>query len=142
MIGITFIYSSGVYAIRIASKLSNPWVVSFWQYTGIVGLGILTFISVAVFRKAFIFRIKNQGKVFIGISSISETLSQIAYVFRNYAVALAPISAYATAMGSIQSLFVLILFYFFPQKKMTINRVQVFAILIMILGAVLLEIGK
>ncbi len=139
---VTFFYSYGVYAIRIASDLSNAWLVSYWQYVGVVGIGLITFVVIPVFRRAFIFRIKKQGKVFIGISSISESLAQIAYVVGNYAIALAPISAYATAMSSIQSIFVLGIFYLFPQKKVKINTIQVLSIFVMVLGAVLLELGK
>lgn len=142
MIIVTFFYSCGVYAVRIASISLGPLLISYWQYFGIVILGLIAFIFISVFRRAFVFRIRNQGKVFIGISSISETLSQIAYVAGNYAIALAPIPAYAIAMSSIQSIFVLCIFYFFPQKKLKINTIQIVSILIMILGAVFIELGK
>lgn len=142
MVVVTFIYGIGVHAVRLASDLADPWVVSFWQYVGILGIGVLLFLLVPVFRNAFLFRLKKQGKVFAGISSISESMAQVSYVASNYAIALAPISAYAVAMGSIQSIFVLAIFYIFPQRKVTVNLVQTFAIIIIVLGAILVEVGS
>lgn len=139
---VTFIYGVGVYAVRLASDLTDPWTVSFWQYVGVFGIGVSLFLLVPAFRNAFVFRLKKQGKVFAGVSSISESLAQVSYVASNYSIALAPISAYAVAMGSIQSIFVLGIFYFFPQRKVTVNFIQAFAIVIIVLGAILLEVGN
>jgi drug/metabolite transporter (DMT)-like permease len=137
---VSLIYACGVYSVRIASEISNAWITSFWQYLGIFGIGVLLFLVVKVFRDGFLFRIKKQGKTFLGISSVNESMAQVSYVASNYSIATAPVSAYASALGSIQSVFVLIIFYFFPQKKVIINRIQIFAIFIMVLGGIVLQV--
>jgi hypothetical protein len=139
---VTLIYGSWVYAVDIASRTVSPWVVSFYQYSAIFALGVLLFLLVKPFREGFIFRIRKQGKVFLGASSINESLAQGSYIVGNYAIAMAPIAAYASALSGINSIFVLVLFYFFPQREIRINRVQITALVMMVVGGFILQIAS
>jgi hypothetical protein len=100
------------------------------------------FLFAKPYREGFLTRIKKQGKSFLGLSIFNEGTSQAGYVLQNYAIALAPLAAYASSVGGVQGIFVLLLFLLFPQKEISINRFQMAAVLFMAFGVFLLEIGR
>lgn len=141
MVAVTCVFSSGILSVRIASEISGAWAVSFWQYLTLTMVGLLCITFYKTYRNAFLTRIRKQGSVFLGVSTVSEASAQIAYVMGNYAVALAPMPAYATALSSVQSVFILVLSYVFPHREHTITGTHVVAIGLIVAGAVLLELA-
>lgn len=136
----TFSWASALYLVRIASENSSPLAVSFWQMMSIGFIGVILFSISKQYRKGLLFRIKKQGKKFLGLSSINEGLSQLAYVFSNIAVSLAPIATYVTAMSGLQSVFLLTMFILFPiGEKTKISKYQILAIILIALGVYLIE---
>ncbi len=142
MMGISLLWAINLFLIRIASGMSSgPGAVSFWQYVGILGIGVVLFLFAKQYREGFLTRIKQQGRLFIGLSVFSESSSQLAYVLSNFAIALAPAAAYASSVNGVQSVFLLGLFLVFPQKKTEINTLQIAAIILIALGVFVLEIS-
>ncbi len=136
----TSTWAISLYMVRIASENASPVAVAFWQMLAIGVIGVILFFSVRKYREAFLFRIKNQGKVFLGLSFANETFAEAGYVFSSLAVALAPVAAYVSAMSGIQSLFVLILFYIFPQgKRANVTRMQWISVILIVFGVMLIE---
>ncbi len=143
MVGVTLVWAISQYVVRVAAGMSSgAGAVSFWQYVSITGIGILLFLFARPYREGFLTRIKKQGRSFLGLSVFNEGTSQVGYVLQNFAIALAPLAAYASSVGGVQGIFVLMLFLLFPQKEISINRLQIGAIVFMALGVFLLEIGK
>lgn len=143
MIGVTLVWAVTQYIVRVSAGLSSgAGAVSFWQYISITGIGVILFFAIKSYRDGFLTRIRQQGKSFLGISTFNEGTSQVGYVLQNYAIALAPLAAYASAVGGVQGIFVLLLFLLFPQKEVTINRLQMAAIVFMAFGVFLLEVGR
>ena len=69
MLCVTFILATSQYVVRVAASLSSgAGAVSFWQYVGILGIGIALFLFVRPYREGFFIRIQRQGKSFVGIS--------------------------------------------------------------------------
>lgn len=138
----TLPWALALYLVRAASNGESAAVVSFWQLVATGVIGVILFLVVKTYRDGFIFRIKKQGKNFLGFSLLNESLSQGSYVFGNLAVALAPVATYVSAMSGVQSVFLLGLFYFFPQTEKTkITKVQAVAISFIAIGIFLIE-GK
>lgn len=136
----TLPWALALYFVREASQNESAAVVSFWQLVATGGIGILLFLFVKTYREGFLFRIKKQGKNFLGFSFLNESLSQGSYFFGNLAVALAPVATYVSAMSGVQSVFLLGLFYVFPQDKRTkITRTQAIAIFLIAIGIFLIE---
>lgn len=118
---------------------ADPVAITFWQFSGIVGIGVLLFILVRQYRVGFLFRVRNQGRQFVGLSIFNEGSSQIAYYCGIVAVSLAPLATYVSALGGVQSIMLLGLFTLFPQKPVSINKLQVVAICTIAIGIFLLE---
>ncbi len=142
MIPVTLFSSIYLYLVRLASGKSSSIAVSLWQLIGVGSIGILLFVFVKKYREGFIFRIRNQGKNFLGFSLLNESLSQSGYVFLNVAVALAPLATYVAALSGLQSVFVLLFFVLFPQKQRSkITVLQIVSILLMAAGVFLIELA-
>lgn len=140
MIPSTLPWALALFLVRFASETTSPAVITFWQMVGIGGIGILLFVFAKTYREGFLFRIRKQGRNFLGFSFINESLSQGSYLFGNVAVSLAPIATYVTAISGVQSIFLLALFYLFPQTDKTkITRNQTIAIFLIALGIFLIE---
>lgn len=136
----TSTWAIALFIIRKASEFGSPIAITFWQMIAIGVIGVLLFFFVKDYRDGFLYRIKNQGKKFLGLSLANETFAEAGYVFSNLAVAIAPVAAYVTAMSGVQSLFVLILFFLFPHgKRATITKIQWFAVAFITLGVFLIE---
>lgn len=133
-------WAIALYMVRLASATSSPIAITFWQMVSIGFIGLILFIFVKKYRDAFIFRLKNQGKLFMGLSLANETFAEAGYFFSNLAVAIAPVAAFVTAMSGVQSLFVLILFFLFPQgKRAKITRMQWISVILITIGVFLIE---
>lgn len=142
MMGVSLLWAVNLFMIRIASGMSSgPGAVSFWQCVGVLAVGVILFLFARQYREGFITRIKEQGKLFLGLSVFSESSSQLAYVLSNFAIALAPAAAYASSVNGVQSVFVLALFLLFPQKKTEVNALQIAAIILIAIGVFVLEIS-
>lgn len=138
----TSTWAISLYMVRVASADASPISVTFWQLLAIGTVGVLLFLGVKKYREAFLYRIKNQGKLFLGLSLGNETFAEAGYVFSSLAVAVAPVAAYVSAMSGLQSLFVLILFFFFPQgQRAKVTRMQWVAVMLILFGVLLIERG-
>lgn len=136
----TSTWAIALFLTRVASENGSPIAITFWQMIGIGIIGIVLFLFVKKYRDAFIYRIKNQGKKFLGYSLANETFAEIGYVFGNLAVAIAPVGAYVTAMSGVQSLFVLLLFLIFPHgPRAKITKMQWIAVFLIAIGVFLIE---
>jgi drug/metabolite transporter (DMT)-like permease len=137
---VTSTWAIALYMARVATQEISPIVFSYYQMFAIGVIGVLMFLLIKKFREGFLFRIKNQGKVFLGLSLINESLAEGSFMFGNMAVAIAPVAAYITAMSGVQSVFVLLLFYLFPQGERTkVTPIQWIAVLLIGIGVLLIE---
>ncbi len=130
-----------LFLARISSAEISPIAFSYYQMIGIGVIGVFLFLLVKSFRDGFLLRIKKQGKVFLGFSLINETLAEGSFLFGNMAVAVAPVAAYVSAMAGVQSVFVMLLFLFFPQGERTkVKPIQWLATILVVVGVFLLEL--
>jgi uncharacterized membrane protein len=87
-----------------------------------------------------LFRIKHQGKKFLGLSLLNETFSETSYLFSSLAVAVAPVAAYVSAMSGVQGLFIILLMFLFPQGERTkVTKMQWIAAILITAGVFLIE---
>ncbi len=136
----TFCSALALFMARIATSTGSPIVFTAYQMLGVGIIGVLLFIFVKSYREGFLFRIKNQGKNFLGMSLINESLAEGSFLFGNMAVAIAPVAAFIPAMSGVQSIFVMLLFFLFPQGKRTkATLVQWFAVSLIAVGVFLIE---
>lgn len=98
---ITFVSAIPLYMARVMSQFGSPTAFSFYQLIGIGIIGILIFIFVKKYREGFLFRIKHQGKKFLGLSLFNETFAEGSVWLGNIAVAIAPVGAYVSAMNGV-----------------------------------------
>lgn len=138
MIPVSMTWALGLYLVRIASETISGTAISFWQFLGIGGIGIFLLIFVKKYRDGLKIRVKEQGKKFLGLSVINESLSQSSYYLGNLAIAIAPAATFVSALGGLQGGFVIFIFFILG-KKVTINRVQIIAVAFMVLGIFLIE---
>lgn len=129
-----------LFMVRIASASGSVVGISFWQMIATGIIGILLFSFVKKYREGLTYRIKNQGKTFLGLSLVNETFSEIGYVLSNLAVAIAPVAAYVSAMTGVQGLFLLLIFWMFPQGTRTkVTATQWFSIILIGIGVFLIK---
>lgn len=129
-----------LFLVRKASEWGSPTAIYFWQLiaTGTVGVALLTFVT--EYREGFLFRIKHQGKKFLGLSLLNETFSETSYLFSSLAVAVAPVAAYVSAMSGVQGLFIILLMFLFPQGERTkVTKMQWIAAILITAGVFLIE---
>ena len=140
-IPVTSAWAIALFMVRVAAESAPAVLISFWQLVGIVFVGVLLFLFVKKYREGFVYRIKHQGKNFLGFSFVNESLAQGSYVFGNLAVAAAPVATYVTAMSGVQSVFLLLLFLFFPihKDRAKVTRLQMVAIVLIAIGVFLIE---
>lgn len=130
-----------LFLARISSAEISPIAFSYYQMIGIGVIGVFLFLIIRNFREGFLQRIKKQGKVFLGLSLVNETLAEGSFLFGNMAVAVAPVAAYVSAMAGVQSVFVMLLFLLFPQgKRAKIKPIQWLATILVVIGVFLLEV--
>lgn len=137
----TFCSALALYMARVASYTGSSITFSAYQMLGVGIIGVLLFLFVKKYRDGFLHRIKNQGKVFLGYSLLNESLAESSFLFGNMAVAIAPVAAYVSAMAGVQSVFVMLLFFIFPQGKRTkATAIQWIAVILIAVGVSLLEL--
>jgi len=140
MVPVSFGWALAVFMVKEAIGMgADVLAVTFWQYVGITFVGILLLVVVKKYRDGLVFRIRGQGRVFLGYSVVSEGLSQTAYWAGNVAVALAPLAVYFNALGGVQSVILLFIFLLFPQRPTSANWVQIAGIFMIAGGVFLLE---
>ena len=140
MVGVTFLFAASVLLSQEAAKTTTPLAVSFYQLFGIGCIGLILYVCVEPFRTGFLFRIKEQGKNFLGFSALNEIIWQFAAVFLVLAVASAPLAAYFNAVAGTTSLVLLGLLALFPvSQRNKVTWVQVLAVLLMAAGIFLIE---
>lgn len=137
----TSAWAIALFMVRAAAENSPAILISFWQLVGIVLIGVCLFLFVKKYREGFLYRIKHQGKNFLGFSLLNESLAQGSYVFGNLAVAAAPVAAYVTAMSGVQSVFLLLFFLFFPihKERAKVTRLHIISIVLIAAGVFLIE---
>jgi len=136
----TSTWAIALYMAKVASNTGSPIAITFWQMIGTGFLGILLLIFVKNYREGFLFRVRNQGRVFLGFSFINESLSEGSFLFGNLAVAIAPTAAFVSAMSGVQSVFVLLLFFLFPQgKRSRVTLMQWLAVALIAVGVFLIN---
>lgn len=140
---LTSSWAVALYLARLASESTSPLLVSFWQMIGIGIIGVALFVFVRRYRDGFVYRVRTQGRNFLGMSVFNESLSQLSYVFVVFAVASAPVTAYVTAVGGTQGLVVLGLFVLFPQSatRTKITYLHGIAVALIALGVFLIELS-
>jgi len=137
----TSTYAFALLLVRTASTGGTGMAITFWQMFSIGLTGIILFIFSRKYRNGFVIRIKEQGKSFLGFSFLNEMTAEGSFLFANLAVAIAPIGAYVSAMSGVQSVFVLLLFYFFPQgERSKITAMQWFSVILISIGVFLINI--
>jgi hypothetical protein len=143
MTPVSFLWATALFLVKIASESSDVTTVFFYQYVGVGIIGLLLLTLVKPYRDGFLLRIKEQGVNFLGFSFLNETISQISFFFVMLAITLAPLGAYVTAVGGVQSIFVLLLFYFFPiHERSKITSIQWVAIGLIAMGIFIIEFWK
>jgi len=136
----TFASALALWMARVASNTGSPIAFTYYQMLGVGIIGVLLFVFVKKYRDGFLFRIKHQGKVFLSMSLLNEGLAESSFLFGNMAVAIAPIAAFIPAMSGVQSIFVMILFFLFPQGKRTkATLIQWFAVILIAIGVFIIE---
>lgn len=137
----TSTYAFALLLVRMASTGGTGTAITFWQMFFIGVIGVLLFIFSSKYREGFITRIKKQGKSFLGFSFLNETIAEGSFLFANLAVAIAPVGAFVSAMSGVQSVFVLLLFFFFPQgERSKITAMQWFSVILISIGVFLINI--
>ena len=136
----TLAWSITLFLVRKASELGSTTTIYYWQLigTGIIGLALFTFVT--KYRTGFLYRIKHQGKKFLGLSLLNETFSEASYYFSSLAVAIAPLAAYVSALSGLQGLFVILLVFLFPQSGRTkVTKMHLVAAILVSIGVFLIE---
>jgi drug/metabolite transporter (DMT)-like permease len=122
-------------------------VSSFWEYVGVLIIGIIFYIFIKSYRESFIHLLKTQGKKIISLNIGSESLTIIGNVAVNFALIIAPVALVLTVSG-VQPLFVFLigifLTAFFPKiyteklsKKHLVQKI--ISILVIIVGSILIS---
>ena len=138
----TSTWAIALYMVRVASANDSAIAVSIWQMLAIGTIGIFLLLFVKQYREGFVYRIKNQGKKFLGLSLANETFAEVGYAFSFLSVAIAPVAAYVSAMSGIQSLFVMILFLILPRgDRAKVTKMQLIAVTLIMIGVFIIERG-
>ncbi len=134
MIPLTIVWSFSLFSIKTGVGLASVASVSFWQFLMIGIIGLILLIVVKPYREGLFYRVKTQGKLFLGGSFVSESLSLISYFLNNIAIAIAPLATFVSALFGAQGVFLLFLFLLFPIKKESIKPIQICAIITIAIG--------
>lgn len=137
---VTFIWAISMYMVRVASLSGSAVAISAWQMFGVGLIGVILLIFVKQYRDGLMHRIKNQGKMFLGLSMVNETMAEGSFLFGNLAIALAPLAAYVSALSGMSNVFLILLLVLFPPGERTkITKMQWLAILLITLGVFFIE---
>lgn len=122
-------------------------IASFWEYIGLLILGIFFLVFFKKYRESFIHLFKTQGKSIISLNFGSEFITIIGNMATNFALLLAPAALVLTVNG-FQPLFVFIIgvfiTFFLPKiytEKLSKKHLtqKIISILIIVIGAVLIS---
>lgn len=139
-IPLTSFWATALFMAKIATVDNSATAFTFWQLLTIGFIGVFMFLFVKKYREAFFYRIKHQGKKFLGLSMVNETFAEGAALTNNIAVSLAPVSAFVAAMSGLEGIFLIILLFIFPQGERTkIKKVQIFAVFVIAIGIFFVE---
>ncbi len=141
MVGISFCWAMTALLWRYAIDIhDDSFAIYFWHLVGITAF-LPIILCMKSYRKGFIDRVKNERSQFLGRSIFNESCSQLSFYFSVVAYALAPLATYVSALGGLQSLFLLLLFYIKPiGSRNSITMVQLGSIVGIAIGIGLLEI--
>ena len=138
----SFGWALSMYFMRLSTESIPASQVYVLHLFGVFVAGLFIFIFVKPYRKGFIYRVKSQAKVFVGISLINEFVVQISYLALAISIAKAPLVSYVASMEGIATFFVLIWMYFFPiTEKSMLNKVQLLAICCIAFGVFALSLS-
>jgi drug/metabolite transporter (DMT)-like permease len=136
----TSTWAIALFIIRLATENHSAVAITFWQMIAIGFIGVFLLVAVKRYREGFLFRIRHQGRRFLLLSLANETFAEAGYVFSNLAVAVAPVAVYVSAMSGVQSVFVLLLFFFFPiGERIKVTKMHWLAVLLIAMGIFLIE---
>lgn len=139
-IPVTSFWATALFLAKIATAEASAESFTFWQLLSIGVLGVGLFLFVKKYREAFIYRIKHQGRKFLGLSMVNETFAQGSAIFNNIAVSMAPVTAFVAAMSGLEGIFLIMLLFLFPQGERTkITKMQVVAAVLIAAGLFLIE---
>ena len=144
MAPVSLCWAASLFMFRLAAQTADVATIFFYQYVGIGVIGLLLISLVAPYRRGFLHRLRAERGHFLGISVLNETLSQVSFFFVMLAIAAAPLASYVTALGGLQGLLVLVLFWMLPMNihRHRVLRHQWWAILMMAAGILLIEVWK
>jgi len=142
MLPISGAWAITVFIIKLATQdTTNEVAVYFWQLLGILFIGFVLFTFYAPYRRGFMNRIQKEKSRFIVPSLINEGAAQISFLCGVLAIAAAPLATYFTAVGGLQSIFLIALFWLFPlDKRNKTTPTQWLGIAFIAAGIALLEI--
>ena len=143
MLPLTLLWATNHFLVKIVSFNDNIVNMFFYQYCTITILGIMIFFTVKHYREGFMYRLKHQWKKFLWISVLAESISQISFFAWALAVSLAALATYVSAVSSIQYILLFLLFFMFPlHERNRITIVEVFSMLMIVVGVFLIELFK
>lgn len=137
----TSLWAITLFLVRYASGGGSVVAIYFWQlvFTGIIGL--ILYVSVSKYREGFKYRIKHQGRLFVGLSLVNETFAETSYLFSSLAVAIAPVAAYVSSMMGLQGVFLILLMFLFPQgERAKVTKIQIISVILIAVGVFLISL--
>lgn len=147
LISYAILYASTGILFKSAALGENFWISTFWNFVGLLLVGIVLFAAVKSYRRSFIKMLKTSGKNLLFVNSINETLNLAGNVLFMFSYLLVPVALVFVA-ESIQPAMVLImgiiLTIFFPKiikediRKKTLLK-KSFAIALIVVGIYFLQ---
>ena len=128
--------------------IENSFVASvFWLHVGIILCGLFLVVMKKGLYSEFLDSIRINGKTMFGVNFVSEGMSAVAYMVRDYATLLAPLAVIATLNGYqpafvfVLGIFLTLMFPKFVKEKIRYTHLihKSLAIAVMILGTVLVS---
>lgn len=134
---------------KIFALETDFWTVSFWEYAGTLLVGLSFLIIIPSYRKKFALLWKNNKSSLISLNIFNEIINTIGTLSSRYAMLLVPIALVQSVNGFqplIGILIGIVLTIFFPfigkENIMRKHLTQkIIAVIIMIIGAYLIEIN-
>ena len=137
----TLAWAATILMVKEALGTMSSTTAYFIQLIGVQIIGILLVIFIKQYREGFTQRVSKDGKMFLGLSFLNESLAQLSYLFGTLAIAAAPFVSYVSALEGLQSIFVIGLLFLFPiNERSKINLIQMAAICLIVSGAVAITI--
>lgn len=131
---------TGLFWAEASNISNNNFAIYFWHLVGCFLL-VLPLLFISPYRRGLLKRLKNENKKFIFHSVMNESCVQISYYFTMIAFSLASFASFVPAVSGTNSLFLILLLYFFPiDKRNHISASQLYAIVGIIIGIGLLEL--